>query len=73
MTRTMTVLSQDLRPGDVLISAALGGAWNATLTRVSIHPRGVEVGFGTDNIQLHLNEVCQVRRSAPALLPNPAA
>lgn len=74
---TTQVLSQDLQPGDELIATALGGTWGRHLSRVSIYPECVEVTCGAQptavRLRLPHNEICQVRRRACALVPNPAA
>lgn len=61
---TRTVLSQDLQPGDRLLSAALGGTWGVRVTSVRVYPDGVAVLLGTDCVRLEWNEVCAVERHA---------
>lgn len=70
---TTTALAQDLQPGDVLVSAALGGTvWNVKLTRVSVSPRDVLAVAGGHALRLGLHEVCEVRRRVDTL-PGSAA
>ena len=57
-------LSQDLLPGDRLLSAAWGGEWDVTVMEVHPYPDGVAVVIGRDVLRLLRDEVCSVRRYA---------
>lgn len=58
---TTTVLARNLQVGDVLVSAALGGVWNATI--MGLRPMGLEVliRLTDETVCLERNEVCEVR------------
>ncbi len=67
-TYEVSVLSEDVRPGDILLDAALGGTWDKRVDAVRVYPEGVEIDLGVERVQLARSEIVSVRRQASRFL-----
>ena len=55
-------LSQDLRVGDVVLHATLGGSWTEPLDAVRIYPDAIDAWIGVERLHFLRDEMLTVRR-----------